>query len=515
MLAKVRSLAVKGIEGCPVQVEVDLAGGLPTYATVGLPDAAVRESRERVVAAVRNSGFDFPIKKVTVNLAPAGVKKEGSQLDLAIAVGILLASEQILPVKTMDSICFLGELALDGSLRPVSGALPMALKAREMGVDLLLVPEGNRKEVGVQGLNVLWASHLREVCDFLSGSKVLSPCESFSLATKAANGDSEPDFCEVKGQRIAKRALEIAAAGGHNVLFVGPPGAGKSMLAQRIPSILPGLSMEEALEITKIYSVSGLLNGQGLVSRRPYRAPHHTISDVALVGGSTHPRPGEISLAHGGVLFLDEIPEFNRNVLEVLRQPLENRAVTISRAKECLSFPASFILVAAMNPCPCGYLGHPEKPCLCTPLQVRKYRSKISGPLLDRVDLQVHLSPVKFNEWAAEGTHGHDCSQSVRRRVELARTLQKDRFQRTEILTNAQMRPREIRKHCRLGSEGMEALEVAMQKLSLSARSLDRILKVARTIADLNGEETISQKHLIEAIQYRSLDRDLVSYQLT
>nr|MBI4056691.1 YifB family Mg chelatase-like AAA ATPase [Elusimicrobiota bacterium] len=510
MLSKVTSFALKGIEGCPVQVEIDLAAGLPTYATVGLPDAAVRESKERVVAAIRNSGFDFPLKRVTVSLAPAEIKKEGSQLDLAIAVGILLAAEQIHSKNSLDSCAFIGELALDGRLRPVSGALPMALQARAMGFDCLIVPEGNREEVGVQGLNVLWASTLRQVCDFLIGTQILNACKSLCLKTRGISS-SALDFHEVKGQSVAKRALEIAAAGGHNVLLIGPPGTGKSMLAQRVPTILPEASLEEALEISRIYSVCGLLGGRGLLGQRPYRDPHHTISDVALVGGGSVPKPGEISLAHGGVLFLDELPEFNRNTLEVLRQPLENRSITISRARESLTFPAGFILISAMNPCPCGYRGHPDKSCLCTPLQIQKYRSRVSGPLLDRMDLQVHLAPVKFSEWSGKSVKEEDGSKSIRERVQKARTIQKKRYEEMGILTNSQMGPRIIRRHCVLDKPGMDVLETAMAKLGLSARSLDRILKVARTIADLEAVGNISLEHLVEAIQYRSLDRSMSS----
>ena len=506
MLANVFTGGIKGIDGFTVSVEVDIAPGFPTLAVVGLPDAEVRESKERVVAAVRNSGFDFPSKRITVNLSPAELRKSGTQFDLPIALGILAASEQLSPQATakLKDLLVLGELALDGSLRPCAGVLPMLISCKGLQKTAVIPPQ-NVLEGQVSGAPFITPHTLKELADYLEEKTDASALKINYLPQAEEDLLPEVDFSEVKGQALAKRALEIAAAGGHNVLMIGLPGTGKSMLDKRFPGILPPLTQEESLEITKIYSICNLMGKSKLLTRRPFRDPHHTISDVALIGGGSSPRPGEVSLAHNGVLFLDEFAEFSRSSLEVLREPLENGRVTISRAKETVSYPARFTLVAAMNPCPCGNLGNPLKPCTCSPMQVNRYKSRISGPLLDRIDLTVNLNPVKYTDWnqKSEG----ESSGQIRERVIKAREIQRNRFAGTPTTANAFMTPKQIKDFCTLPPGADTILETAMRKFGLSARSLDKILKTARTIADLEGKESIETKHLVEVMQYRPLDR--------
>lgn len=505
MLAKVHSAAVLGIDAYPIEVEVNAGWGQPAVIIVGLPDAAVKESRDRVKTAIENSGFKYVMGRTTINLAPADVKKEGPSFDLPIAMGILAVSEQISSDR-LHEVAVVGELALSGAVRPVNGVLPIALRARQQGRRGVIVPVDNVAEAAVvQGLDVYPARNLREVAEFVSGKRELAPVRENPEEIFSQTRRYDVDFSDVKGQESAKRALEVAAAGNHNILMVGPPGSGKTLLAKRVPTILPQVTLEEALETTKIHSICGLLpKGQALVATRPFRSPHHTTSNAGLLGGgSANLTPGEISLAHHGVIFLDELPEFHRDVLEALREPLEEGRVVLSRATGTVTFPSDFMLVAAMNPCPCGFYGDPKRECRCSPNMITRYRNKISGPLLDRIDIHIELPAVQYKEMAGDATG--ETSEAIRVRVEQSRRSQLQRAHHP----NARMTPKEIKENCRLDPESQEMLRMAMSELNLSARAYDRILKVSRTIADLEHSETIRSQHVSEAVQYRSLDRQL------
>lgn len=509
MFSKVYSAATIGIDAYPVEIEVDITRGLPATIIVGLPDTATKESRDRVKSAIKNSQFEYPTERVTINLAPADIKKEGPSFDLPIALGILSATGQIDSSSVSDFI-ILGELALDGSLRPIKGTLPIAMAVKNFKRTKLILPLENAKEGEiVEGIEVYPVDSLIEVTRFFRKEiKILPYHLELNKIFKDESFDNDMDFSDVKGQGLAKRALEIAATGGHNVLMIGPPGSGKTMLAKRLTTIIPDMCLEESLETTKIHSVAGLVNSKNLViSKRPFRTPHHTASDVALVGGGSVPKPGEVSLAHNGILFLDELPEFNRSVLEALRQPLEEGKITVSRINNILTFPARFMLICAMNPCPCGYYTDPKKSCHCTPNRIEKYLSKISGPLLDRIDIHIEVPSIKYNELSGETTG--ESSEIIKRRVEQARKIQRERFNGNGIFSNAQMSHRHIKRYCKIDNESKELLKSAINELGFSVRCYHKILKVARTIADLEGKENIEPDNISEAIQYRSLDRNL------
>ncbi|MDR1941034.1 MAG: YifB family Mg chelatase-like AAA ATPase [Endomicrobium sp.] len=505
MISFVSSAAINGIDADVITVETYISSGLPIFSIVGLPDAAVKESKDRVFAALKNSGFDFPSKKITVNLAPADVKKEGGSFDLPIALSILASSGVINPAN-LRRFCAAGELSLDGKIRKVKGVLPIALSLKKAGIQDFIVPFANRREAAVaEGVNAYPVKTLAETVKFLNAEIRIEPfvCENFEDV--CAFAENEYDFADVKGQFYAKRAAEVAAAGAHNMIMSGPPGSGKSMIAKRIPAILPPLEYEESVETTKIWSVCGRSVSDGLIRRRTFRSPHHTTSAVALAGGGAFPKPGEVSLAHNGVLFLDEFAEFRRDALEILRQPLEDKCITVSRAKNTFEFPASFMLVAAMNPCPCGNYGHAEKQCVCTPLQIKKYKSKISGPLLDRIDIHVEVPALKISEMTS--LESGESSQRIKERVVKARLIQRERFKGTKIYANAQMSTKEIKRYCVMDAQALEILKISVEKLKFSARSYDKILKVSRTIADLDSSALIKTAHIAEAVQYRAFDK--------
>ncbi|MCA6070349.1 MAG: YifB family Mg chelatase-like AAA ATPase [Endomicrobium sp.] len=505
MFSLIYSATINGIEAHLVEVETYISSGMPIFSIVGLPDVAVKESRDRVAAALKNSGFDFPSKKITVNLAPADIKKEGGIFDLSIALGILAAIGKIRK-ENLQRFCAVGELSLDGKIRKVKGVLPISLSLQKNKIKDFIVPFPNRQEAAVTGkANVFPFKTLIEIVKFINGEV---ECEPYLYNEKelSALAEAEYDFADVKGQKNAKRASEIAAAGSHNIIMSGPPGSGKTMIAKRIPGILPPMTFDEAIETTKIWSAAGHVFSGGLIGRRTFRSLHHTASSVALAGGGTYPKPGEVSLAHNGVLFLDEFAEFRRDALEVLRQPLEDKKIIVSRAKNSFVFPASFMLVAAMNPCPCGNLGHREKECVCTPLQIRKYQNKISGPLMDRIDIHIEVPALKFSELSGLDDNS-ESSATIRERVIKAREIQNIRFTGSGVYANAQLQAKEVKKYCVLSDKAYEILKTAIEKLNFSARSYDKILKISRTIADLDGSSTIKSHHIAEAVRYRFFDR--------
>lgn len=504
MLSKVKACVLEGIEGCLVDVETDLSNGLPGFNIVGLADMAIKEAKERVRSAIKNSGFKFPVSKITVNLAPANLKKEGSQMDLPIAVGVLLASK-IIKKEIRDDICFMGELSLDGKITRIDGALPLVISLRNNNIKKAIIPVANKEECGVvDNIEIIPIANLEELVLYLNEELDVAPFISV-YSNDIAECQYEIDFSEIKGQATLKRAVEIAAAGGHNLLMLGPPGSGKTMIAKRIPTILPDLSFEESLEVTKIYSIAGLLNENGLIIKRPFRSPHHTVSQVALAGGGKNVGPGEVSLAHYGVLFLDEMPEFSKSVLEILRQPMEDGIISISRASGSYTYPSKFMLIGSMNPCPCGYLGDPKHECTCNQGQINRYLGKISAPLLDRMDIQVEVSPVYYKDLNSKTSE--ETSFTIKKRVIAARKIQNERYKSLKIYTNSELSSRQITKYCKIDSDSESLLKTAFDMMGLSARAYNKILKVARTIADLEGVDNITSNHLAEAIQYRTLDR--------
>lgn len=502
MYSKINTCVLQGLDGKLVEVETDLSRGLPVFNIVGLANTAIKESKERVRTAIKNSGYEFPLNRITINLAPANLKKDGSQLDLSIALGILMSSN-IISNSNISKIAFLGELALDGRINGIEGALPMVISLRELGIKECIIPYENRDECGViTDIKIIPVKTLREAVDYLNDDIQI---KSYKKVIKDKVLEETPvDFSDIKGQEGLKRALEIAAAGGHNVLILGPPGSGKTMAARRLPTILPTLSFEESIEVTKIYSISGELNSKKLIRQRPFRAPHHTSSNVSLIGGGRDPKPGEVSLAHNGVLFLDELPEFDKKVLEVLRQPMEDGFVNISRASSNALYPAEFIFIASMNPCPCGYYGDPLQECSCSQASIDRYLGKISNPLLDRIDIHLEVSPVNYRDLQAENSLEN--SKNIRKRVEKARRIQLDRYRDRKKFNNSQIASKEIEKYCSLSSSGEEIMRMAFDKYKFSARTYNRILKISRTIADLEGVKNIGDEHLLEAIRYRSLD---------